>query len=97
MMPRPPRCLIGLDDSRAGLQGRAAAAVGVAKGLRACGLAGPARLVVLLNALVIEVAETARGEESEAIEYLAAALGRLVGEQLGADATLRALPPQGQA
>ena len=96
-MMAPPPCLCRLDDSRQAINRRAAAAVGVAQGLQACGLAGPDRLVVRLNALVAEVMHSAQGQESAAVDYLAAALGRLVGEEIGRRAGLGAMPAQGRA
>lgn len=96
-LPPVPACLRALDDSRQGLPRRGSAAVGVLAGLRNCGLRGADRLVVLMTALSEEIMVTAPGDESATVDYVAAALGRLVGEEVGRRAGLAAMQARGRA
>lgn len=93
----PPVCFRGVDYSPPQAKRRAAVAQGVATGLCGCGLDGPDRMLVLVGTLAAEVLQTARGDETAAVDYLTALFARLVGESVGEAAGLAALTPRGRA
>lgn len=95
--PPVPLCLraVPMDDDA--LSQRAIAAASALRAWRAIGLEGDARLVALVQALAVEILETARGEETLALEYLSWLLGGLVGHEIGTRAGLGAMAPAGRA
>lgn len=97
-LPPAPRCFAGTSLTAEASARRAAWAADTLRRLRAQGLQGDERLLILLGALGHEVAVVAQGEEAAALAYLEHWLGILVATQAAMmRQALEAVQPAGSA